>query len=106
MDILNAQFLTLEEHAGHFRLAVNTVRNRILGGTWPAKTVKIGKNILVPRSEHDRVIKEMLAEVGIQPAAGAFCTDPHLLPSHLNENPVVGLKRGRGRPRKSQTEMK
>lgn len=104
MDISNSQFLNLEEHAEQFRLAVNTVRNRILQGTWPARTVKIGKNILVPRSEHNRVINEMLASAGIQPTSGANGHDPQLPPYQTNENPLVGQKRGRGRPRKGEVK--
>lgn len=65
------EFLTIVEHAAAFRLAVNTVRNRILSGTWPARTVKIGKNILIPAVEHQRVVNQMLIQAGIdqQPVA-------------------------------------
>lgn len=112
MDNTDKPFLKISEHAKAFYLAENTIKNRILNGTWPARVVKIGKLILIPRVEHERVIAEMLvsAGIGIQPTGGISSTDPHQSPitTHENQLVVVGLKRkrGPGRPRKSQTEMK
>jgi hypothetical protein len=87
------EFLTLSEHAAVFRLAVNAVRNRISLGTWPAKSVRVGKNILIPRLEHERVVAEILGQAGINPT----------LPKEkatVNQTNFNNLKRGPGRPRK------
>ncbi|OIQ69021.1 hypothetical protein GALL_493800 [mine drainage metagenome] len=101
MDNTDKPFLTISEHSKAFFLAANTVKNRILHGTWPAKPVKIGKLILIPRVEHERVIAEMLvsAGIGIQPTGGISSTDPHQSPITRHENLLVGQKRAPGRPR-------
>lgn len=80
--------MTLGEHAAAFRLAVNTVRNRILSGTWPARTVKIGKNILIPAVEHQRVVNQMLIQAGITPSQ-----------SDQQPIPTIQKEKKRGRPR-------
>lgn len=86
------EFLTLAEHAAEFRLAINTIRNRISLGTWPAKTVRIGKNILIPRVEHERVVAQILGQAGIHQTPKKTAVD--------NQTNLINLKRGPGRPRK------
>jgi hypothetical protein len=106
MDNIDKPFLTVKEHSKAFCLAENTVKNRLLNGTWPARSVRVGKLILIPMLEHQRVIKEMLAAVGIQPPGWVSGIDPHQPPCRPDENQASGLKRGRGRPRKSAAGVK
>lgn len=57
---------TLAEHARLLGYSQRTVENRVAAGSWPARTIKLGGRRLVPRVEHERVLREAMARAGIE----------------------------------------
>lgn len=86
--------LALGEHARRLGVAVHWVANRCAAGTWPARTIKIGRRRLVPLIEHERMVAELLAGAGIAAVPARPAPQPPALAA-----PQQPTKRRPGRPR-------
>lgn len=98
-----SDFLSLAEHAASLNLPVNSIRNLISRGQWPARTVLLGNRRLVPKLEHDRLVATLL-ETGRVPFTGPETLDriaPHADSAVTSAMAPLPSPRRRGRPRKS-----
>ncbi len=77
---------TIGEHARLLGYSQRTVENRIAAGNWPARTIKLGGRRLVPRSEHERILREAMERAGF--GGGG-----------QEQEVVLDVRRGPGRPR-------
>lgn len=89
-----SQFLSLVEHAADLGVSVKTVRNAVCSGSWPAKTVRLGRRRLVSILEHQRLVEALLRD-GFIPLDGTW-TSTILETEHT---PSAPNSRGPGRPR-------
>ena len=80
---------TIGQHAKLLGYSQRTVENRIAAGSWPARTIKLGGRRLVPRSEHERILREAMARAGF---GGQEQEEEE-------EAVVLDVRRGPGRPR-------
>lgn len=87
--------LPLAEHARRLGIAHHWVANRCAAGTWPARTIKIGRRRLVPLVEHERMVRDLLAEAGIT----AVPAQPVPAPAPATPQQPAKRKRKPGRPR-------
>lgn len=94
--------LALGEHARRLGVAVHWVANRCAAGTWPARSIKIGRRRLVPLIEHERMVAELLAGAGIK----AVPAQPAQPTPTAPEGPAKPAKRKPGRPRTTATGVR